>query len=108
MVLRYRSNGDKRLSDLHVRNIDRSLLIAINVSSAKEGMTQRDWIIRALTRESAEEIMAGDSTTSSAPVLGRENVGASPTPSAARRKITPAGMTNSEMMRYKREHPEEF
>ena len=36
--------------DIHIRNVDRSLLTAVNVESAKEEKTQRDWLIGVIAK----------------------------------------------------------
>lgn len=39
------------MPDLNIRNVDRSLLREVNTAAAKAELTQRDWVIKALTLE---------------------------------------------------------
>jgi hypothetical protein len=51
------------MPDLNIRNIDKSLLIAVNVAAAKADMTQRDWVIGVLTEASVKRGGLGNART---------------------------------------------
>ena len=48
------------MADLNVRNVDASLLMAVNVKAADSGFTQRDFVIRVLTAAVNVETRAKD------------------------------------------------
>lgn len=39
------------MPDLNIRNVDQSLVRAVNLASAKADLTQRDWVISVLCKE---------------------------------------------------------